>query len=212
MKKIRLVSLFFDFTLLVPNFSHTAVVIMGLLPIAAQAAKTESIYTSLDLSKECKRISYEVLSSNYKIEDNNGYSDDDFYECPGVSPFRLLVEWSADFSWPIIVSNGNKGTSLQRYIRDNRPAKFPFLSSTHVEWRVKSDRKGNKKPYALIFGVKGLTYFEYSDSPFFEALYVAKVSGKEICVIGHVFATGNPRAHIEAREMADRLAKSARCQ
>jgi hypothetical protein len=175
---------------------------------------------SLSSAKATERITsfYTPLSGEGCILSASSEWDEDAEidyfksECVARPMFRVFHNGGDLRSWIEIQFNEQPVVSLFGDIMDNAPGSFAHVSGTKLEWRTLVNG-ANETPFALIFRVAGQDESDEDPNSFrdIENLLIAKVAGSKVCVIGVIRATGNPRANLEARELADSQARAAVC-
>jgi hypothetical protein len=165
-----------------------------LIACPAEAGNLSSAYTKLDAQEDC--------TSFAKAEAGNG--DWVNLVCRGYK------------GYPVFVFYGDLRESINYGflpINTSRPRWESFAgfnnSSGTIEWRLEA-HDGEKIPFATIHR----WMIEESGNPKVEVLVVEKVgqvSSPEGCVVGYVVASGNQRANVQARDIADTQARNFKC-
>lgn len=151
---------------------------------AVTAQKIQSQYTDL-IGKKCKTIE----------EDTALY----IAECPGITGYKLKVnDFDLRMSVTVIAPGGSE------HPIDFDTAAFHSIGNK-AEWRVKKE-KDKIVPIALIirFNVQS-----NPENPSDETSYllVAKIAGKEICVVDKIKSAAD--ANVKARESADKASSKS---
>lgn len=166
---------------------------LSLLPIlclttSAEAGQVSSLYTSLDLDKDC-----ELVDSN---PTEGGWAE---FSCTGHDGMHVRV---AEGDLRTFVSYGPNAKNEIAATQTLAP--FNIIHDT-LEWRVEK-QAGQWVPFATI-----LRYFWESDGRKGQTLVVTKLEGNQACHVAHIRADGNPKANGQARKAADTLARSFEC-
>lgn len=171
-----------------------AAVFSGLAAAAARAETIESVYTDLDIGRDCVMIS--------TAEEGVDAAD---YICSGYLGF------------PVLLFYGDLRESVfYGFPPEGKPAweSFDAFNSTgpKIEWRI-AVNGDQKLPFATIHRWFVNDVPEDPEKKT-EVLVVEKVSQldkREGCALGYVVATGNPKANETARKIADGQARDFSC-
>lgn len=162
----------------------------ALIPAAgpAQAGKITSVYTGLDLKKDCRLLR--------QSDEGSGFAE---WRCKGYQglPVRV-VEGDLRFYVSFGPNAENQLAARQTV------TVFNYLHKT-LEWRLQ-ERGGKAVPFATI-----LRYFAEADGFKAQYLVVTRLDGEEACQVGHVRADGNAGANETARELADTVGRNGPC-
>lgn len=156
----------------------------------ASAGEISSVYTKLDLDKNCR-----LIASSDK---EGGWAE---WSCKGHNGINVRVA-EGDLRYFVSYGpNANNQVATHQTLG-------PFNTIHHtLEWRVEN-MGGAWVPFATI-----LRYFwDRGDGNKGQTLVVTKLDGNEACQIAHIKADGNPKANIEARQAADILSRSFDCK
>ncbi len=165
-----------------------------LAAVAARAETIESVYTDLDIDRDCAMIS--------TAEEGGDAAD---YVCSGYYGFPVLLFY-ADLRESVFYGFPPEGTLAWE--------SFDAFNSTgpKIEWRiaVNGDRK---LPFAAIHRWFVNDVPEEPEKKT-EVLVVEKVGQpdeRQGCAVGYVVATGNPKANETARRIADEQVRDFSC-
>ena len=173
-------------------------VMIGLFAAAvvqtAGAEEISSIYTDLDVEKDCT-----IFSVSEESDDFAGFA------CNGFGGYPVLI-YSGDLRETVYYGFPKAG--------DMAWESFSAFNSSgpRIEWRV--SREGDRTiPFAAIHR---RFVSDDPDNPEskVEVLIVAKVGQveeQEGCAVGLVLATGSPQANETARRIADEQARDFQC-
>jgi len=161
---------------------------------AAGAEEISSVYTDLDVEKDC---------TTFEINEEGGEFAN--LVCNGYGGYPVLI-YQADLRESIHYGFPKAGNQVWE--------SFAAFNSAgpKIEWRVSKD-SGRTIPFAAIHR------WHVSDDPEnaekqVEVLVVEKVGqigDQESCAVGLVLASGNPKANETARRIADEQARGFTC-
>lgn len=156
----------------------------------ASAGEISSVYTRLDLEKGCKFVA--------SSDKEGGWAE---WSCKGHNGIDVRV---AEGDLRYFVSYG---PNAENQVATHQTL-GPFNTIHHtLEWRV--EKQGSRQvPFATI-----LRYFwDRGDGHKGQTLVVTKLDGDEACQVAHIKADGNPKANVEARQVADSLSRTFDCK
>ncbi|HRD78555.1 MAG TPA: hypothetical protein PK264_21890 [Hyphomicrobiaceae bacterium] len=155
----------------------------ALVPAFAAANPQKSVYSTIDLKRDCRIVK--------KHQDGNSWS------CKGLTGYPLYVaEGDLRFFVSAGASPEKRRAATQTLAGFNSIFKDDKTNRATLEWRV-ANPGPKATPYATI-----LRYYLSVDGKKWQTLVVMKVTPTETCHVAHVDAA-LPNAVAVAREIAD---------
>lgn len=169
---------------------NTCCLVMLLAGAPAFAAETSSAYTKIDVRRDCKHQSSNV------VED---YGD---WRCKGYAGFPM---WFGAGDQRMFVSFGAR--AKDEPAAEQTLAPFNDFYKGTIEWRL-----ADGKPFATIirWNAKLASDMENRKTRG-RVLVVTRLPPGPVCHGGYVDALANPDANALARDIADRLARGFTC-
>lgn len=173
-----------------------ASLMLGLSACSAWAVEISSVYTDLDVEKDC---------TAYAAADE-GDGDWANFVCTGYKGYPVIM-YTGDLRQSMFYGFPPKGEHAPAW-----ESFGPFNSTgAKVEWRIETDG-ARAVPFATIH--RWFVSDPQEPETQTEVLVVSKVGqvdDHDGCVIGLVLATGNENANEMARKVADETARSFAC-
>lgn len=154
--------------------------------LAAQPAA--STYTKIDFTLPDKKESIEY-GSNLKCKGYAGYQlSYHEYDTSSYLEVKLQGKWES-------LVGPEQGGSWDMVAEGKR-----------IEWRGTMTPKGTIEPYAMIYPYRG-HHEDYTTAKpiYINSLVIQRLSRKNACKIGEIRMNNNPRAHQQARDLADKF-------
>ena len=131
-------------------------------------------------------------------------------ECSGRAGYRVFHNGGDLRSWLEFKVGTAANFRVQGGIKTSLPITFAYVAGSKLEWRS-TVSGGKTEPFAIIYRVAGQDESDMKHFRDVQFLQIAKLTKTGACVVGTVYATGNPTANLEARIIADRDARAATC-
>lgn len=172
----------------------TTVLILAGMATAARAEEIGSVYTALDVDKDCTTFDLNLEGGEFANLVCNGYGGYPIF----IYSADLRESWyfgfpkSGDHAWESFAAFNGGGDKVEWRLSKEGDKVIPF--ATIHRWTISSDPEDAEKKTEVLVVSK-----------------VGQVKEQDGCAIGLVMASGNPKANETARAIADEQARTFAC-